>query len=248
MKVGCNMGKVVRKKKEYPEDEIRKIILSFVKQKGIKSEVPKIALSKYAKILYMEGGLPWLNEEISDNYWVRSERRGFQLIEEYNTVVHKTLAQNNQIQVNLPRIEDIVQQNVKDSKQLLKQLLPYQRELKISQQNYSVLQKELSELKDKLIKKNALIAILEKKIKLQQETIYQMFINGSVTNPKLRNLMKVGEEADSVVKEALQNIFNLKADEFLDLNSSVVNTKSEKIVEINKRQLKESLLDDFRSL
>lgn len=196
----------------------------------------------------MEGGLPWLNEEISDNYWVRSERRGFQLIEEYNTVVHKTLAQNNQIQVNLPRIEDIVQQNVKDSKQLLKQLLPYQRELKISQQNYSVLQKELSELKDKLIKKNALIAILEKKIKLQQETIYQMFINGSVTNPKLRNLMKVGEEADSVVKEALQNIFNLKADEFLDLNSSVVNTKSEKIVEINKRQLKESLLDDFRSL
>lgn len=130
----------------------------------------------------------------------------------------------------------------------MKQLLPYQRELKISQQNYSVLQKELSELKDKLIKKNALIAILEKKIKLQQETIYQMFINGSVTNPKLRNLMKVGEEADSVVKEALQNIFNLKADEFLDLNSSVVNTKSEKIVEINKRQLKESLLDDFRSL
>ncbi|MEB9851689.1 hypothetical protein P4K42_31525, partial [Bacillus cereus] len=193
------MGKVGRKKKEYPEDEIRKIILSFVKQKGIKSEVPKIALSKYAKILYMEGGLPWLNEEISDNYWVRSERRGFQLIEEYNTVVHKTLAQNNQIQVNLPRIEDIVQQNVKDSKQLLKQLLPYQRELKISQQNYSVLQKELSELKDKLIKKNALIAILEKKIKLQQETIYQMFINGSVTNPKLINLMKVGEEADSVV-------------------------------------------------
>ncbi|AIM32241.1 hypothetical protein DF16_orf03826 [Bacillus thuringiensis serovar kurstaki str. YBT-1520] len=242
------MGKVGRKKKKYPEDEIRKIILSFVKQKGIKSEVPKIALSKYAKILYMERGLPWLNEEISDNYWVRSERRGFQLIEEYNTVVHKTLAQNNQIQVNLPRIEDIVQQNVKDSKQLLKQLLPYQRELKISQQNYSVLQKELSELKDKLIKKNALIAILEKKIKLQQETIYQMFINGSVTNPKLRNLMKVGEEADSVVKEALQNIFNLKADEFLDLNSSVVNTKSEKIVEINKRQLKESLLDDFRSL
>ncbi|WP_259383651.1 hypothetical protein [Bacillus thuringiensis] len=159
------MGKVGRKKKEYPEDEIRKIILSFVKQKGIKSEVPKIALSKYAKILYMEGGLPWLNEEISDNYWVRSERRGFQLIEEYNTVVHKTLAQNNQIQVNLPRIEDIVQQNVKDSKQLLKQLLPYQRELKISQQNYSVLQKELSELKDKLIKKNALIAILEKKNK-----------------------------------------------------------------------------------
>lgn len=56
MKVGCNMGKVGRKKKEYPEDEIRKIILSFVKQKGIKSEVPKIALSKYAKILYMEGG------------------------------------------------------------------------------------------------------------------------------------------------------------------------------------------------
>ncbi|MCE0554163.1 hypothetical protein LQK80_18980 [Bacillus thuringiensis] len=90
-------------------------------------------------------------------------KKGFQLIEEYNTVVHKTLAQNNQIQVNLPRIEDIVQQNVKDSKQLLKQLLPYQRELKISQQNYSVLQKELSELKDKLIKKMHLLQFLKRK-------------------------------------------------------------------------------------
>ncbi|WP_212936712.1 hypothetical protein [Bacillus hominis] len=242
------MSKVGRKKKEYPEDEIKKIILSYVKNKGIKSEIPKRTLSKYAKSLFREGNLPWLNEEISDNYWIRTERRGFQLIEEYNTVVHKTLARNKNIQVQLPRIEEIVKKHGKDSKQLLKKLLPYQRELNISQKNNSVLQGELSELKEQLTKKILLISILENKIKLQQETIYQMFIQGFITKPSLRNLMEMRTEVDSVVKDALQNMFNLKADEFLKMDSLVGNNESQKVVEIKEHKLRNSLLDDFRNL
>lgn len=248
MKGGYTMNKVGRKKKEYPEDEIKKIILSFVKNKGIKSEIPKRSLSKYAKSLFREGNLPWLNEEISDNYWIRTERRGFQLIEEYNTVVHKTLARNNHIQVQLPRIEEIVKKHDKDSKQLLKNLLPYQRELKISQKNNSVLQEELSELKEQLNKKSLLVSTLEKRIKLQQEAIYQMFVYGAVTNPKLRNLMEMGNEADSIVKDALQNMFNLRADEFLNPDKPAVNAECEKIVELDKHQFKGSLLEDFQNL
>ncbi len=248
MKGGYTMNKVGRKKKEYPEDEIKKIILSYVKNKGIKSEIPKRSLSKYAKSLFREGNLPWLNEEISDNYWIRTERRGFQLIEEYNTVVHKTLARNKNIQVQLPRIEEIVKKHGKDSKQLLKKLFPYQRELNISQKNNSVLQRELSELKEQLTKKNSLISTLEMRIKLQQETIYKMFIHGSITNPKLRNLMGMGTEVDSVVNDALQNMFNLKADEFLKMDSSVGDSEPEKVVEIKEHRLRNSLLDDFRNL
>ncbi len=248
MKGGYTMSKVGRKKKEYPEDEIKKIILSYVKNKGIKSEIPKRTLSKYAKSLFREGNLPWLNEEISDNYWIRTERRGFQLIEEYNTVVHKTLARNKNIQVQLPRIEEIVKKHGKDSKQLLKKLLPYQRELNISQKNNSVLQGELSELKEQLTKKILLISILENKIKLQQETIYQMFIQGFITKPSLRNLMEMRTEVDSVVKDALQNMFNLKADEFLKMDSLVGNNESQKVVEIKEHKLRNSLLDDFRNL
>ncbi|MGG5791087.1 hypothetical protein [Bacillus nitratireducens] len=242
------MNKVGRKKKEYPEDEIKKIILSFVKNKGINSEIPKRALSKYAKNLFREGNLSWLNEEISDNYWIRTERRGFQLIEEYNTIVHKTLARNNHVQVQLPRIEEIVKKHGKDSKQLLKNLLPYQRELKISQKNNSVLQEELSELKEQLNKKSLLVSTLEKRIKLQQEAIYQMFVYGSVTNPKLRNLMEMGNEADSIVKDALRNMFNLRADQFLNQDKSVLNGEPEKVVEMDKYQIGSSLLDDFKKL
>lgn len=248
MKGGYTMNKVGRKKKEYPEDEIKKIILSYVKNKGIKSEIPKRALSKYAKSLFREGNLPWLNEEISDNYWIRTERRGFQLIEEYNTVVHKTLARNKNIQVQLPRVEEIVKKHGKDSKQLLKKLLPYQRELKISQKNNSVLQEELSELKEQLTKKILLISILENKIKLQQETIYQMFIQGSITNPNLRNLMEMRTEVDSVVKDAMRNMFNLRADQFLNQDKSVLNAEPEKVVEMDKHQIRSSLLDDFKKL
>ncbi|MDO6630081.1 hypothetical protein [Bacillus thuringiensis] len=222
--------------------------MSFVKNKGIKSEIPKRVLSKYAKNLFREGNLLWLNEEISDNYWIRTERRGFQLIEEYNTVVHKTLARNSHIQVQLPRIEEIVKKYDKDSKQLLKNLLPYQSELKISQKNNSVLQEELSELKEQLNKKSLLVSTLEKRMKLQQEVIYQMFVYGSVTNPKLRNLMEMGNEADSIVKDALQNMFNLRADEFLNPDKPAVNAEYKKIVELDKHQFKGSLLEDFRNL
>ncbi|MGA5658049.1 hypothetical protein ACPCZR_00370 [Bacillus bombysepticus] len=238
------MSKVGRRKKEYPEDKIKGIILSFVEDKGTRSEIPKRTLSEYAKKLFREGSIPWLDEEISDNYWVRTERRGFQLIEEYNAIVHKTLSQGNCNKVQLPKIEEIIKKYCKDSKQLHKELLPYEKELNLIQEKNSVLQDEIDRLKGKLSEKKLHILDLEKRIKLQQETIFKMFDYGSVRSPKVRNLMDLGKEADSVVKDALKNMFNLKADEFLKMEVE----ESKKIVEINKLEFKQSLLADFKNM
>ncbi|HDR7709678.1 hypothetical protein [Bacillus paranthracis] len=238
------MSKVGRRKKEYPEDKIKGIILSFVEDKGIRSEIPKRTLSEYAKKLFREGSIPWLDEEISDNYWVRSERRGFQLIEEYNAIVPKTLAQNNYNTVQLPKIDEIILKHCKDPKQLQKKLFPYEKELTLSQNKNNELQDELNQLKERLNEQNICIADLEKKVKLQQEIIFMLFNHGAVSNPKIRNLMEMGEEMDSIVKDAFQNIFNLKADQFLSISSD----DDRNIVNINKRQLKHSLLDDFKNL
>ncbi|PHC37620.1 hypothetical protein COF09_26375 [Bacillus toyonensis] len=238
------MSKVGRRKKEYPEDKIKGIILSFVEDKGIRSEIPKRTLSEYAKKLFREGNIPWLDEEISDNYWVRTERRGFQLIEEYNAIVPKTLAQNSCNTVQLPKIEEIIKEHCKDLKQLQKNLFPYEKELTLSQDKNNALQDEIKQLKERLNERNICIAALEGKIKLQQETIFKLFNHGAISNPKIRNLMETGEEMDSIVKDAFQNIFNLKADQFLSMDFD----KTRNIVNINEQHSKRSLLDDFKKL
>ena len=158
------MSKVGRRKKEYPEDKIKGIILNFVEDKGIRSEIPKRTLSEYAKKLFREGNIPWLDEEISDNYWVRTERRGFQLIEEYNAIVHKTLSQGNCNKVQLPKIEEIIKKNSENSKRLYKELLPYEKELNLIQEKNSILQDEIDCLKEKLNEKKLHILDLEKEL------------------------------------------------------------------------------------
>ncbi|ARZ62341.1 hypothetical protein [Bacillus thuringiensis] len=238
------MSKVGRRKKEYPEDKIKGIILSFVEDKGIRSEIPKRTLSEYAKKLFREGSIPWLDEEISDNYWVRTERRGFQLIEEYNAIVPKTLAQNGCNTVQLPKIEEIIKEHCKDLKQLQKNLFPYEKELTLSQDKNNALQDEINQLKERLNERNICIAALERKIKLQQETIFKLFNHGAVSNPKIRNLMEMGEEMDAIVKDAFQNIFNLKADQFLSMDFD----SNRNVVNIDGQQPKRSLLDDFKNL
>ncbi|MBT2579800.1 hypothetical protein J7E43_20855 [Bacillus sp. ISL-8] len=238
------MSKVGRRKKEYPENKIKEIILRFVEEKGVRAEIPKRTLSEYAKKLFREGNIPWLDEEISDNYWIRSERRGFQLIEEYNAIVPNTLAQNNYNTVQLPKIDEIILKHCKDPKQLQKKLFPYEKELTLSQNKNNELQDELNQLKERLNEQNICIATLERKIKLQQGIIFMLFNHGAVSNPKIRNLMEMGEEMDSIVKDAFQNIFNLKADQFLSISSD----DDRNIVNINERQLKHSLLDDFKNL
>ncbi|AEW55266.1 hypothetical protein BCH308197_2181 [Bacillus cereus H3081.97] len=238
------MSKVGRRKKEYPEDKIKGIILSFVEDKGIRSEIPKRTLSEYAKKLFREGSIPWLDEEISDNYWVRTERRGFQLIEEYNAIVPKTLSQNSCNTVQLPKIEEIIKEHCKDLKQLQKNLFPYEKELTLSQDKNNALQDEINQLKERLNERNICIAALERKIKLQQETIFKLFNHGAVSNPKIRNLMEMGEEMDAIVKDAFQNIFNLKADQFLSMDFD----SNRNVVNIDGQQPKRSLLDDFKNL
>ncbi|MDR4901548.1 hypothetical protein RGW67_11230 [Bacillus mycoides] len=238
------MSKVGRRKKEYPENKIKEIILRFVEEKGVRAEIPKRTLSEYAKKLFREGNIPWLDEEISDNYWIRSERRGFQLIEEYNAIVPNTLAQNNYNTVQLPKIDEIILKHCKDPKQLQKKLFPYEKELTLSQNKNNELQDELNQLKERLNEQNICIAALERKVKLQQEIIFMLFNHGAVSNPKIRNLMEMGEEMDSIVKDAFQNIFNLKADQFLSV--SLENTHN--IVSINEQKSKRTLLDDFKKL
>ncbi|MDA1612307.1 hypothetical protein PDK26_13855 [Bacillus cereus] len=238
------MSKVGRKKKEYPEDKIKEIILKFAKDKGIRSEIPKRTLSKYAKELFRKGKITWLDEEISDNYWVRTERRGFQLIEEYNTIVHKSLAQNRYNTVQLPRIEEIIKLHSNNLKRLQQELLPYEKELYIIQKEKNTLRDEMNQLKKIMNEKEIYIANLEKRIKLQQETIFKLFHYGSVKNPKLRNLMEMGEEVNSIVQDALQNIFNLNADKFLNYDMK----EEGRITNMEKMQSKLSLLDDFKKL
>ena len=71
-----------------------------------------------------------------------------------------------------------------------------------------------------------------------------MFEYGSVRSPKVRNLMDLGKEEDSVIKDALKNMFNLKADEFLNLGMDELG----KTIGIKKAQSKLSLLDDLKKL
>ncbi|MEC1980700.1 hypothetical protein P9F15_09590 [Bacillus cereus] len=236
------MSKVGRRKKEYPEDKIKDIILSFVEAQGGRSEIPKRTLSQYAKKLFKEGNIPWLDEEISDNYWVRTERRGFQLIEEYNTIVHKTLSQSNCNKVQLPKIEEIIKKHCKDTKQLQKELFPYEKELNLIQEKNSVLHEEIDFLKEELNEKRKYISDLESKIKLQQETIFKMFNYGSASSPKIRNLMDLGKAEESIVQDALKNMFNLNADKFL--NTDELGKK----MDIKKIESNLSLLDDFKKL
>ncbi|HGH7176035.1 TPA: hypothetical protein ACJMKJ_003606 [Bacillus wiedmannii] len=236
------MSKVGRRKKEYPEDKIKDIILSFVEAQGGRSEIPKRTLSQYAKKLFKEGNIPWLDEEISDNYWVRTERRGFQLIEEYNTIVHKTLSQSNCNRVQLPKIEEIIKKHCKDTKQLQKELFPYEKELNLIQEKNSVLHEEIDFLKEELNEKRKYISDLESKIKLQQETIFKMFNYGSASSPKIRNLMDLGKAEESIVQDALKNMFNLNADKFLNID------ELGKKMDIKKIESNLSLLDDFKKL
>ncbi|HDR4894650.1 TPA: hypothetical protein QCR41_002798 [Bacillus cereus] len=236
------MSKVGRRKKEYPEDKIKDIILSFVEAQGGRSEIPKRTLSQYAKKLFKEGNIPWLDEEISDNYWVRTERRGFQLIEEYNTIVHKTLSQSNCNKVQLPKIEEIIKKHCKDTKQMQKELFPYEKELNLVQEKNSVLHEEIDFLKEELNEKRKYISDLESKIKLQQETIFKMFNYGSASSPKIRNLMDLGKDEESIIQDALKNMFNLNADKFLNID------ELGKKMDVKKIESNLSLFDDFKKL
>ena len=239
--------KVGRKPKEYPEDEIRKIILRFTKENGINTEVPKRTLSEYAKKLFKAGQLPWLDKEISDNYWVRSERKGFQIIEEYNNTVLGTLAQEKCNEMKLTNIINLIKKNCNDTEKLSRYLLLFEKQLKQNIERNNKFNEEIVQLKEKLVNQSRYIESLEKRSHIQEETIYRMFERGAISNPRIRGLNEFGAESEEIIKIAMENMFNLSADEFLRVklkeNNSVKTIKAK-----NLESQRKSLLDDFRNL
>ncbi|RAS99400.1 hypothetical protein A6E25_19430 [Bacillus cereus] len=239
--------KVGRRPKEYPEDEIRKIILRFTKENGISTEIPKRTLSEYTKKLFKEGKLPWLDKEISDNYWVRSERKGFQIIEEYNNTVHRILTNEKDNEYKIPNIKNLLKNNCKDTEKLSQYLILFEKKLRLCIEKNNKFNKEIIQLKEKLVSQSQYIESLEKRIYMQEETIYRMFERGAISNPKIRGLNELGAESEEIIKIAMENMFNLSADEFLRIelkeNNSVKTIKAK-----NLESQRKSLLDDFENL
>ncbi|MGG5787504.1 hypothetical protein ACQ3VH_10455 [Bacillus pretiosus] len=239
--------KVGRRTKEYPEDEIRKIILRFTKENGISTEIPKRTLSEYTKKLFKEGKLPWLDKEISDNYWVRSERKGFQIIEEYNNTVHGILKHEKDNEFKIPNIKNVLKNNCKDTEKLSQYLILFEKKLRLSIEKNNKFNEEIIQLKEKLVSQSQYIESLEKRIYMQEETIYRMFERGAISNPKIRGLNELGAESEEIIKIAMENMFNLSADEFLRIaskeNINLENRQNKKL-----KPYKKSLLDDFRTL
>ncbi|MED1057892.1 hypothetical protein [Bacillus mycoides] len=239
--------KVGRRTKEYPEDEIRKIILRFTKENGISTEIPKRTLSEYTKKLFKEGKLPWLDKEISDNYWVRSERKGFQIIEEYNNTVHRILTHEKDNEFKIPNIKNVLKNNCKDTEKLSQYLILFEKKLRLSIEKNNKFNEEIIQLKEKLVSQSQYIESLEKRIYMQEETIYRMFERGAISNPKIRGLNELGAESEEIIKIAMENMFNLSADEFLRIaskeNINLENRQNKKL-----KPYKKSLLDDFRTL
>ncbi|HDR7990822.1 hypothetical protein AT261_00550 [Bacillus cereus] len=239
--------KVGRRTKEYPEDEIRKIILRFTKENGISTEIPKRTLSEYTKKLFKEGELPWLDKEISDNYWVRSERKGFQIIEEYNNTVHGILKHEKDNEFKIPNIKNVLKNNCKDTEKLSQYLILFEKKLRLSIEKNNKFNEEIIQLKEKLVSQSQYIESLEKRIYMQEETIYRMFERGAISNPKIRGLNELGAESEEIIKIAMENMFNLSADEFLRIaskeNINLENRQNKKL-----KPYKKSLLDDFRTL
>ncbi|PFN52545.1 hypothetical protein COJ73_10945 [Bacillus cereus] len=239
--------KVGRKSKEYPEDEIRKLILRFTKDNGINSEIPKRTLSNYVKELFKAGQLPWLDKEISDNYWVRSERKGFQIIEEYNNTVHRTLAKEECSGMKIPNITNIVKRNCKDTEKLSQYLLFFEKQLKLSIERNDKFNKENAQLKEKIENQSKYIKSLEKRIHIQEETIYRMFERGAISNAKIRGLNELGAESEEIIKIAMENMFNLSVDEFLRIELKG-NTGLKTIKDKNLETQRKSILDDLKNL
>ncbi|MFB7305532.1 hypothetical protein [Heyndrickxia sporothermodurans] len=228
-----------RHEKVYPEEKIKEIVEMFVKESFINCNIPKKPLSNYAKKLFREGKLGWLEKEISDNYWCRSERRGFQIIEEYNKIINSSVSQGQKTAVRLPAINDAVKKYIDQPEKLIRVLAPYEREITKFIEKEGELKEEINRLQSKCLEQKATIEDKVRTINLIQQIIFKLFYYSDDRTNNIQNLISIGNESDIRVQKALESMFSMDAGNYLEVGKSLgLTEKSRKI----------SLLDDFRNL
>jgi hypothetical protein len=226
---------------QYPDEKIIEIINRYRNENGITGIIKKRPVAEYATQLFENGELPWLQKAIPDYFWRKSDFRGFQLIDDANKVTSLVIVSDNE----LHDIEDAI--NKFHSKpRILKQLLkPYEKEIKklIKKQNEHL--KKIENLQEKLNKKTELGKKYKSQYQTAQKVILQLF-NYSSKDKNLINLMNTGKTMTVPVKNALDNLFSLDADAFLD---NTDNEKSlEKVIDINKPRGTSSTLNIWNKL
>jgi hypothetical protein len=229
-----------RKEKVYPEEKIKDIILRFADEYGVNSTIPKRPLSKYAKKLFREGELEWLDQEISDNYWCRNARRGFQIIEDYNRIICSSISEEKDPDIKLPSIKITIQKYYDEPDKLLKVLIPYEIELKKSLEKEQKLKKQITELKEKYIEQKNIATMVEKQLNDARKTICKIFYYSDENINNIPNLISLGSGADKRVQKAFETMFSVDADNYLnEISSYKEDNPDTKVV---------TLLDDFRKL
>jgi len=228
-----------RYEKVYPEEKIKEIIKRFAEDFTIISSIPKKPLSHYAKKLFREGKLNWLEKEISDNYWCRSERRGFQIIEEYNKIINSSVSQEQEPTIRLPAIKESVSKYNGQPEKLIKVLLTYEKEIRNFIEKERKLKAQINCLQAKSLEQKATIAEKEKMLINAQQTIFKIFYYSDDNTNNIPNLISFGTGSDKRVRKALESMFSMDAIDFID---------NKKDLETTRQSRKISLLDDFKNI
>jgi hypothetical protein len=222
-----------RKKKEYNEVDIRKIISLFRKEKNDYGRLKYLEIYNFKIKLYQDGRI---ENKYSENFWRKSGGLGKELIDESNEIIMETVETIAEKEIQLPRIADVIEKHYNDKKQLHLYLNTYETEMK----KLIVQLKKSDEKTKKLEEKNFLFEEENKNLKVQAK-FYEQKINEvfrtSHKNPDTENLINTGKSRTKTVQKILENTFS-------DTNNVREDKENNKVVTMKKR----TLLDDFNSL
>ncbi|MGD7052936.1 hypothetical protein [Sutcliffiella horikoshii] len=233
---------VGRPEKIYPENQIKEIVKRYVEDEKVRGSIAKKPFGIYFRELFIKGEIPWLDQPISLNYWTRSSSKGFKILEEYNQLVNDTVIQSVEPELKLPNLEKTIFRYNNKPDKLLEILEPYPNELIRLVKKIKILENEIKSLNLKVHEKSKRLKDKEHEFNLAQETIYNLFDISNRKDNNIINLVSIKASMNHRVANALENIFNQDALDYIRSKESQKNSSNKNVLELSRRK---SFLQDY---
>jgi len=199
-------------------EEVRKVIESFKDKVQPMGEIKYSKIHSHANELFDEG---IISKPTSDAFWRKIGRLGRVEVDLANEVFSQTVAvSEGKKKINMPNVVDLVHKRYKDKDDLLKHLIPMERDFRNSIDREQKLEEKISTLEETIQEYKVKLQELNENNEQLQGLVYRLFRSLSETKD---------EEVQRQTEYAMKTLFSTPAAfaDFLGKNKEKKELKDE---------------------
>lgn len=238
------MNKKTGRKTKLTEQEVNELIYLYKIEKQLTGKIKYRDIHLFNQELVKRGRFP---VSVGEDFWRKKERLGRIMVDKANSIFTNKLAESESIDDTVINFTQIIDHHYSDKEKLVREMVIVESKFYKNNRTKKSLEKKLLQSEENLQKYKDKLFQTEKQLTYLKELVFNLMRYSAEKETPLIDHLTTGKKRTSIVKRALEDIFNSPSEFYTWYEEKALDSHKESNNVIPLRKDK-TLADEFNDI